>query len=147
MDTVKSVSNPNVHGGVVTNPDGTNIGSTAPSSLPLPTGAATSANQTSGGQKTQIVDSGGTNLGTTTNPVAVQPPASGALPVSLGTTDRNLLTGVAGFTLSGYDYVSLSYTGSNLTGVVFKSGGSGGTTIATLTLAYSGSTLTSVTKT
>lgn len=46
-----------------------------------------------------------------------------------------------------YDYISLSYTGSNLTGVVFKTGGSGGTTVATLTLAYSGSSLTSVTKT
>lgn len=48
---------------------------------------------------------------------------------------------------SSYDYVSLSYTGSNLTGVVFKTGGSGGTTISTLTLAYDGSdNLTSVTK-
>lgn len=46
-----------------------------------------------------------------------------------------------------YDYISLSYTGSNLTTVVFKLGGSGGTTVSTLTFAYSGSTLTSVTKT
>ena len=46
----------------------------------------------------------------------------------------------------GYDYLSLSYTGDNLTGVVYKTGGSGGTTVATLTLAYSGSNLTSVTK-
>ena len=46
-----------------------------------------------------------------------------------------------------YDYISLSYTGSNLTGVVFKSGGSGGTTVATLTLSYTGSVLDSVTKT
>ena len=46
-----------------------------------------------------------------------------------------------------YDYISLSYTGSNLTGVVFKTGGSGGTTVATLTLAYTGSVLDSVTKT
>lgn len=46
-----------------------------------------------------------------------------------------------------YDYTSLSYTGSNLTGVVFKTGGSGGTTVATLSLAYDGSNnLTSVTK-
>ena len=45
-----------------------------------------------------------------------------------------------------YDYISLSYTGDNLTGVVFKSGGAGGTTVSTLTLGYSGSTLTSVTK-
>lgn len=46
-----------------------------------------------------------------------------------------------------YDYIALTYTGDNLTGVVFKTGGSGGTTISTLTLAYTGSTLTSVTKT
>lgn len=45
-----------------------------------------------------------------------------------------------------YDYISLGYTGSNLTTVVYKTGGSGGTTQATLTLGYSGSTLTSVTK-
>lgn len=37
---------------------------------------------------------------------------------------------------SAYDYVSLSYTGSNLTGAVFKTGGSGGTTIATLVITY-----------
>jgi len=47
-----------------------------------------------------------------------------------------------------YDYISLSYTGSNLTGVVFKIGGSAGSTASTLTLAYDGSdNLTSVTKT
>lgn len=46
-----------------------------------------------------------------------------------------------------YDYIALSYTGSNLTGVVYKTGGSGGTTVATLTLAYTGSVLDSVTKT
>ena len=46
-----------------------------------------------------------------------------------------------------YDYISLSYTGSNLTGVVYKLGGSGGTTVATLTLGYDGSNnLTSVTR-
>lgn len=46
-----------------------------------------------------------------------------------------------------YDYIDLSYTGDNLTGVVFKQGGSGGITISTLTLAYSGANLVSVTKT
>lgn len=47
-----------------------------------------------------------------------------------------------------YDYVSLSYTGTNLTGVVFKTGGAGGTTVSTLTLGYDGSdNLISVTKT
>ncbi len=48
---------------------------------------------------------------------------------------------------SKYDYISLGYTGSNLTTVIFKNGGSGGTTVATLTLAYTGSQLDSVTKT
>ena len=48
---------------------------------------------------------------------------------------------------SNYDYISLEYTGSNLTTAIFKTGGSGGSTVATLVLGYSGSTLTSVTKT
>ena len=48
---------------------------------------------------------------------------------------------------SAYDYISLGYTGSNLTTVLFKLGGVGGTLISTLTLGYDGSNnLTSVTK-
>jgi hypothetical protein len=54
---------------------------------------------------------------------------------------------IAGMQIPPYNYTSLSYTGSNLTSVVYKSGGSGGTTVATLTLGYDGSNnLTSVTK-
>lgn len=53
---------------------------------------------------------------------------------------------VSGLEIPEHDYISLSYTGDNLTGVVYKLGGSGGTTVATLTLAYSGTNLTSVTK-
>jgi hypothetical protein len=46
-----------------------------------------------------------------------------------------------------YDYISLSYSGGNLTGIVFKTGGSTGETVSTLTLAYdSGDNLISVTK-
>ena len=46
-----------------------------------------------------------------------------------------------------YDYMSLSYTGSNLTGVIYKLGGASGTVVNTLTLGYDGSNnLTSVTK-
>jgi hypothetical protein len=62
-------------------------------------------------------------------------------------TQITLLQGIAGLTPQAYDYISLSYTGSDLTGVVFKSGGSGGTTIATLTLTYAGGLLSTVTKT
>jgi len=43
-----------------------------------------------------------------------------------------------------YDYIDLSYTGDNLTGVVFRIGGSGGTAVSTLTLAYTGARLDSV---
>lgn len=50
-DTINSVDLPNVHGMVALNPDGTAIGT--------PVGGATSANQTNGTQKTQIVDAGG----------------------------------------------------------------------------------------
>ena len=57
------------------------------------------------------------------------------------------LGGLSSFTPAVYDYISLTYTGDDLTGVVFKSGGSGGTTVSTLTLAYAGGVLTSVTKT
>ncbi len=46
-----------------------------------------------------------------------------------------------------HDYVSCSYTGSNLTGVVFKFGGASGITVATLVLTYDGSSnLLTVTK-
>jgi hypothetical protein len=46
-----------------------------------------------------------------------------------------------------YDYIVLSYTGSDLTGVVYKKGGVSGTTVSTLTLGYSGGNLVSVAKT
>jgi len=46
-----------------------------------------------------------------------------------------------------YDYISCSYTGDNLTGVIFKTGGSTGTTVATLALTYDGNNnLLTVTK-
>lgn len=46
-----------------------------------------------------------------------------------------------------YDYISLSYTGDDMTGVVYKTGGAAGSTVATLTLVYTASVLQSVTKT
>ena len=45
-----------------------------------------------------------------------------------------------------YDFISLSYTGNNLTEVIYKIGGSGGTVVATLTLSYTGDNLVSVAK-
>ncbi len=61
---------------------------------------------------------------------------------------QSALNTLNSLTPSTYDYISLSYTSSNLTTVVFKLGGSGGSTVSTLTLAYDGSNnLISVTKT
>lgn len=37
-----------------------------------------------------------------------------------------------------YDYIALSPTGTNPTTIVYKAGGSGGTTVATVTLTYDG---------
>lgn len=51
---------------------------------------------------------------------------------------------VSGMMIPPYDNITLGYTGSNLTSVIYKAGGN---TVATLTLAYTGSDLTSVVKT
>jgi len=56
----------------------------------------------------------------------------------------NIISGLVPY---AYDYVALSYTGSDLTGVVYKTGGVSGSTVATLTLAYTASVLDSITKT
>lgn len=54
----------------------------------------------------------------------------------------------AGLVPSSYDYIQLSnYVGANPGTIVYKQGGSGGTTVATLTITYSGDNITSVTRT
>lgn len=100
-----------------------------------------------GARRVAIVDENGDQLASL--PVSV---ASLPLPTGAATSDKqdNLITElqvINSLVPSKYDYISLSYTGTNLTGVVYKTGGSTGTTIATLTLGYDGSNqLTSVTK-
>jgi hypothetical protein len=86
------------------------------------------------------VNIGSATLSVTADGVEIKNDSGNPVPVS-GTV--NVLTGLE---IPDHDYIALSYTGDNLTGVVYKTGGSGGTTVATLTLAYSGSQLTSVTK-
>jgi len=46
------------------------------------------------------------------------------------------LEGIAGLVTLAYDYIDITYTGVNATTVVFKTGGSEGTTVATLTITY-----------
>lgn len=57
--------------------------------------------------------------------------------------------GLGGF-LGGieYDYVDVDYTDGNITLVTYKTGGSGGTTVATLTITYNSSNcIETITKT
>lgn len=89
--------------------------------LPLPTGAATSANQVS--QITQET--------ATANSVA-----------SIDTKQSTMLTRLSGSLVpTAYDEVDLGYTGSNLTTAIYKLAGS---TVKTLTLSYTGAQLDSV---
>jgi len=54
---------------------------------------------------------------------------------------------LTGLSIPPHDFISLSYTGTNLTGVVYKLGGTSGSTVATLTLTYDGNdNLTAVSK-
>lgn len=71
---------------------------------------------------------------------------SEAVVLGAGSAAIGKLTALPGLDIPAHDYIALSYTGPDLTGVVYKTGGSGGTTVATLTLAYTDGKLTSVTK-
>lgn len=72
--------------------------------------------------------------------------SKGALGVEILDPSGNQITN--GLITEQYDYISLSYTGSNLTTVVYKTGGANGTIVATLTLTYDSSdNLLTVTKT
>jgi hypothetical protein len=67
--------------------------------------------------------------------------------VEIKNDSGNPIPTVEGLSIPEHDYIDLTYTGTNLTGVVYKEGGASGTTVATLTLAYDGNdNLTSVTK-
>jgi hypothetical protein len=66
--------------------------------------------------------------------------------VEIKNDSGNPIPVVTGLEIPEHDFIALSYTGENLTGVVYKTGGSGGATVAELTLAYTGSRLDSVTK-
>lgn len=46
-----------------------------------------------------------------------------------------------------FDHLTLSYTGNDLTGIVYRDGGAGGTVVATLTLGYSDGRLVTVART
>lgn len=79
--------------------------------------------------------------------VQITGPVTVSNEVEVKNDSGNPVPTIQGLEIPAHDYISMTYTGSNLTGVVYKDGGSGGTTVATLTLAYDvNDNLTSVTK-
>jgi hypothetical protein len=97
------------------------------------------------GDKLQIVVLGGSA------------PEGGATELTLQSIDNKIpelsdgtvpVSVIAGLDIPTHDYISLSYTDQNLTGVIYKQGGSGGLTVASLALTYDvDNNLTSVSKT
>ena len=82
---------------------------------------------------TNLRDSSGVEVLPATEPTAVS--------INAGIDTLNSLVP------SVYDYIALSYTGSNLTQAVYKNGGVGGVIVSTLNIAYDGSNnITSVTR-
>ena len=77
-------------------------------------------------EQTKIIDVDGTSI-SVTNPMPV-----------------NILSSLVP---TAYDYIALTYTDTDLTKAEYYTGGSGGTKVATLTLAYTAHVLQTVTKT
>jgi hypothetical protein len=63
--------------------------------------------------------------------------------VEIKNDSGNPIPTIQGLSIPEHDNIQLTYTGDNLTGVAYRVGG---TTVATLTLAYTGSRLDSVIK-
>ena len=141
------------------------------SSLPLPSGAATSVNQATANTSLANIDA---DIGSTSDSSASTDTGAFSLISlfkrllskipSLSVSSTRLLvdgsgvtqpvsgsvsvSNIAGLNIPTHDYRGLGYTSGNLTSITYKTGGASGTTVATLTLAYDGSgNLTSVTKT
>jgi len=78
-------------------------------------------------------------IGDTPITVTSLPLPTGASTSAKQDTQTTLLQGIAGFLPSAYDYFTYT-SGSTTDTFVFKTGGSGGTTVSTITLTYTDST-------
>ena len=63
---------------------------------------------------------------------------SGSNGAAVTVSPDNPLPTIQGLAIPEHNYISLAYTGANPTTVVYKQGGAGGSTVATLTLTYDG---------
>ncbi len=91
-------------------------------------------------QVVKIVDVDSTNIGASVS----QRGTKGAQSVEIVDSSGNQVSIDSGFGIPAYDSIELSYTGSDLTGVVYKISGA---TVATLTLTYVAGILQTITKT
>lgn len=71
----------------------------------------------------------------------------GVVDQGAGGVDPWLMRDISKLVNVAHDFVALGYSGANLTSVVYRTGGSGGTIVATLALTYTGSRLDTVTRT
>lgn len=80
----------------------------------------------------------GAPIASTSQPLQQQMVVAAALGSGSGTQNVQVVNG-ASFSIPTFDYQGFTYFGAtnNIQTQVFKSGGSGGTTVATLTYAYS----------
>lgn len=133
---------------LVINPDGsTNVNVTGPVDISIDHNLDSIAIYGTDGTTDQFIktdSSGNIQVGVISTPLppnAAQETGGNLVAINAGLQTLNSLIP------SVYDYIDLSYTGSNLTTAVFKSGGSIGTVVSTLTLTYDGSgNLLTVTK-
>jgi hypothetical protein len=127
----------------------------------LPTGAATEASLTSIDGKITVVDTSDVTVTSSALPTGAATEATlsaqAANIASLEAKDFATETTLAAFSAKtagslvpeSFDYQDITYVGAttDINTVVYKTGGSGGTTVATLTMGYDGSNrLTSVTR-
>lgn len=85
--------------------------------------------------------------GTPSDPTIVQ--VEDSLGSIINPATEETLESVAGFNIPAYDYISVAYPDAVTEVYTFKTGGSGGTTVGTLTVVYTNSTkenLSNVTK-
>jgi len=65
---------------------------------------------------------------------------SGTVPLPTGAATEATLQAIAGLLPDAFDYVSCSYPTTTQEVYVYKTGGSGGTTVATITVNYTNDT-------
>ena len=68
-----------------------------------------------------------------------------AYPIIVDSDGRLLIS--QGLVSETYDYICVSYSSGNISNVIYKSGGSGGVTVANLDITYSSGNISTITRT